>query len=93
MTTKSRLKPILALVVGLSLAALLAWAFIRGRAERTTEAEREKPVKAASRVSLQDGEVVLTLDAATQQKSALATAPWRPRPARKRRTGLQRCST
>ena len=75
MTIKSQLKPILALVVGVSLAALLVWGFMEGRAERATEAEREKPVKAASRVSLQDGEVVVTLDAATQQKSALATTP------------------
>lgn len=46
-------------------------AFISGRKERASEAERERPVKAASRVSVQDNEPVISIDATTQQKSGI----------------------
>lgn len=53
----------------------IVFAFINGQKERASEAERERPVKAASRVSVQDNEPVISIDAATQLKSGIAAAP------------------
>ncbi len=52
--------------------ALLVWTFTRGKAERAAEVERERPVKAPSRVSVEHHETIVSLDAATQQKSGIA---------------------
>ena len=59
----------LAAVVGLTLA------FIEGHHEAATEAERDKPSKAPTRVETVAGENVVTLDAATQTTGAIALAP------------------
>ncbi|WP_298438687.1 hypothetical protein [Geobacter sp.] len=56
-------------------AALLVWGFMEGRKEQAMEAERERPVKAPSRVSVQGNEVVITIDQATLEKSAITLAP------------------
>jgi hypothetical protein len=53
--------------------ALAIWGFIEGREELALEAERERPVKAPQRISLEGGEPVITLDAAAQQQSGLRT--------------------
>lgn len=62
MNRKSLWVSIIAIVV----TALLIFAFIQGRAEFAKEKEREAPVKAPSRVSVANGEPVVTLDKETQ---------------------------
>lgn len=73
-----RLKSILTIIVLASVGALLIWAFIEGRKELATEQERERPVKSASRVSIQDGESIVTLDPATQIRSGIIVTPLEP---------------
>lgn len=65
---------IIAIVVAPVLLGLLVWGFVVGRREIATERAREQPVRAVSRVSEDRGEVVITLDAATQARSAIGTA-------------------
>lgn len=55
------------------LGALAIWGFIEGREELAREAERERPVKPPQRISIEGGEPVITLDAASQQQSGLRT--------------------
>ena len=49
-------KFLLALIILVGVGAFLVWAFLQGRQELATEQERERPVKAVSRVSAQDHE-------------------------------------
>ncbi len=64
---------LLALVVVL-LAGGLIWGFLAGRGEQAAEAQREAPVKAPSRVTSEDGQTVLSFDAAAQKGNGIATA-------------------
>lgn len=64
-------KKVAVVIVVACVLGLLLWGFIGGRKERTSEAERERPVKAASRVSVEHNETILSVDAATQQKSGI----------------------
>ncbi len=74
-TKPRRLARALLIVVAiLGLGALAIWGFIEGREELAREAERERPVKPPQRISLEGGEPVITLDAASQQQSGLRTA-------------------
>lgn len=57
------------------LLALMAWGFVAGRKEAASEREREKPVKPPRHVSIQNGEVVVTIDAATLARSGIEVAP------------------
>jgi multidrug efflux pump subunit AcrA (membrane-fusion protein) len=57
----------------LGLGAVAIWGFIEGRAELAQETERERPVKAPQRISLEDGEPVITLDTEAQDQSGLQT--------------------
>lgn len=61
-------------IIAIGLAALLIFAFIQGREEFAREKEREAPVKAPSRVSVADGEPVITLNKATQSQSGITVA-------------------
>jgi hypothetical protein len=63
----------LIVLVSLGLGAVAIWSFIKGREELAQEAERERPVKAPQRTSLEGGEPVITLDAAAQEQSGLRT--------------------
>lgn len=54
--------------------ALLAWGGLKGRNEAAIEADQERAVKAPIRVSNKNGNPVITLDAATQQRSGIETA-------------------
>ena len=74
MNRKSLLVSIIAIVV----AALLIFAFIQGRAEFAKEKEREAPVKAPSRVSVANGETVVTLDKETQTQSGIMVMALKP---------------
>lgn len=59
--------------------AFLIWAFLEGRKNLALEQERERPIKAPSRVSIVHGATVITLDPATQKISGIVTAPLAPR--------------
>ena len=63
-----------ALLATFGLGAVAIWGFIEGRQELAKEAERERPVKTPQRISIEAGEPVITLDAATQAQSGLQTA-------------------
>jgi hypothetical protein len=54
--------------------ALMGWGFLAGRNEAAIEAERERAIKVPIRVSSENGEPVITLDADTQQRSGIETA-------------------
>ena len=56
----------------------ITFAFVSGRKERGAEAERERPVKAQSRVSVEQGEAIVSIDSQTQQKSGITTAALAP---------------
>jgi hypothetical protein len=74
-TRRSRLLRAVAIAAVTSgLASIVIWGFIEGRTETAMEAERERPVKAPLRVSTQNGEPVITLDANTRQRSGVETA-------------------
>ena len=77
----SRLKPLLTPVwrplVVLVLIGLAVWGFLAGSGEREQEAERERPVSAPQRVSVADGETVLTLDSAAQEAAGIEVFPLR----------------
>ncbi|GAC1554977.1 MAG: hypothetical protein NVS2B5_15210 [Beijerinckiaceae bacterium] len=58
-------------VIG-SVGTLVVWGFIEGRSEAAREAQRESPVKAPLRVSIDSrGEPVVTLDAETRKRSGV----------------------
>ncbi len=63
---------VVVLVVG-GLSVGVTWGYLEGRNERALEAEREQPIKTPQRVSLVNGEPVITLDPATQRNSGIAT--------------------
>ncbi len=68
------MKKLIGAVVLVAVLGVLLLAFIRGQKERASEAERERPVKTASRVSVQNNEPVISIDTPTQQKSGITTA-------------------
>ena len=76
------LRTSIAAAVALGLGALLVWGFVQGRREAALEAERERPVKAPLRVSTQNGTPVITLDAATRERSGIETTAPAPAPYR-----------
>jgi len=71
-----RLWSIKALVAAaiVALGALMAWGFLAGRHEAAVEADREQAIKVPIRVSTENGEPVITLDAETQKRSGIDTA-------------------
>lgn len=68
---KSLLTKIVLVLVTIALIAGLIVAFIAGRGEAAKEAEREKPIKAPTRVEVVNGENVVTFDQATQAISGI----------------------
>lgn len=74
MRLKMELKTLLAIIVLTGIGIFIVWAFLEGRKELAMEQERERPVKTPLRVSIQNGESVVTLDQATQAKSGIAVA-------------------
>lgn len=67
-----RLKWLTAGLVVAGLGALFIWAFLAGRAEQAAEGDRERPITAPQRVSRgPGGEIVVTLDRATQTRIGL----------------------
>ena len=78
MRPKDGLRTVVIAIALAGLAALLIWAFLAGRKELAQEQERERPIKPPMRVSVQDGEAVVTLDKATQSKAGIVVAPLQP---------------
>lgn len=72
------LRWVLGSVIVILSGALLIWAFLQGRKEAATEAERERSVKAPRRVSTENGETVITLDAATQARNDIEISTLKP---------------
>ncbi|AGG89162.1 MULTISPECIES: multidrug transporter [Pseudomonadota] len=64
-------KSILAAILGAIVLALAVWGFLAGQKERATEAQREAPVKAPSRVSQVQDQTAVTLDTADQKQSGI----------------------
>jgi hypothetical protein len=76
---KRSLKIVLVLLVLAVAVAGLVFAYLQMSEERKTEAEREKPVAAKSRVAAgPTGEPILTLDGEDQKNIALQTQPLKP---------------
>jgi len=65
-------------VVIFAIAGGLIWSFLAGRTEQTAEAQREAPVEAPSRVTTENGRVVLAFDHAAQKSNGIVTAVLSP---------------
>jgi len=78
MRPKSWLKVIVAAIASVGIAGLLIWAFLAGRKELALEQERERPIKAPTRVSVEEGEPVVTLDKTTQSKAGIVVVSLQP---------------
>jgi len=70
---KTILRIVILSVVIFGVAGGLVWGFVSGRGEQAAEAEREAPVKAASRVAAENGRTVLSFDDAAQKANAIGT--------------------
>lgn len=64
---------LVAALVVVAIGGLLVWGFFAGRNEAAVETEREQAVEAPPRVAAKNGEPVITVDAATQQRSGIET--------------------
>ncbi len=65
-----------AIVLGLG--TLVIGGYVHGRSEAALEAQRERPVKAPLRVSMEDGKPVISLDAQTEERSAIEASTLEP---------------
>lgn len=72
---KSFAKQLIIFLVAAGAVAGLVFAFIGGRKEVAAETEREKPVKAPTRVEVVNGENVVTPDSPARASSGVACAP------------------
>ena len=77
------LRLVIATVLAFALAAAIVWGYLEGRSEAAREAEGEQAIKDPVRVSTADGQPVVTLDAATRERTgivtaAVAAAPYQP---------------
>ncbi len=66
-------KIIIAALVICGVVGLLVWGFLQGRKEQAIEQEREKPITAANRVFVAQGETMVTLDPVTKKISGIDT--------------------
>ncbi len=73
MTRSRLLKTLAAIVAVLGVGGIAIWGFIEGRSEAGREAEQDRPVKAPQRVSIENGEAVIRLDAAAQREDGIET--------------------
>jgi multidrug efflux pump subunit AcrA (membrane-fusion protein) len=69
----SRLKVLISAVAVLLVGGFATWGFISGHGEAAHEADKEQQIKAPQRVSTQNGEPVITLDAAAQRSNGITT--------------------
>ena len=68
-------KLIVAVICTAGVIAVLIWAYQARRGELAKEHAMERPVEVPNRVSWQGDDAVITLDAATREKSGIATLP------------------
>lgn len=66
-------KSILIIFVLVGIGSLVVFTFAEKRKERLLEQEKERPIKAPSRVLLQDDEVIIYVDTDTQAKSGIVS--------------------
>ena len=67
------LRTLIGSIILLGIGAIVIWGFLQGRTEAAREAERERPVASPLRVSTENGEPVVTLDADTLKRSGIET--------------------
>jgi hypothetical protein len=65
------LRGAIALIVVAATAGAVIWGFLESREEQSREAEREKPVRAAARVTAGSG--VIRVERTAQERSGIAT--------------------
>src|SRR5882757_8430557 len=70
----SRLKVLIAAVAVLLVGSLATLGFISGRRGAAHEADTEQPIRAPQRVSIHNGEPVITLDIEAQRSNGTTTA-------------------
>lgn len=63
-----------ALVLVLGLGGFLVWSFLQGRGDVAQEAAQDQPVAPPERVSVVDGQAVVTIDPADQRQDGIRTA-------------------
>ncbi len=74
----SRLNTIATVLALCAVIGFLVWSFLQGKKEMAVEQEGERPVSAASRVSVSHGETVIRLDKATQRLNGIVTKALAP---------------
>lgn len=74
----------------IAIGALIGWGYLTGRREAASEAEGERTIKVPVRVSSENGEPVIRLDADTQRRSGIETTtlPSTPHPEEVRAYGV-----
>lgn len=68
-------KPLIVSVVATGILALAIWGFIEGRKELEMERERERPVNAPSRLSVEGGRAAVILDQSARARAGITTLP------------------
>lgn len=68
-------KPLIVSVIAAGVLSLAIWGFIEGRKELEMERERERPVNAPSRLSIEDGQVAVILDRSARTRAGITTLP------------------
>jgi exonuclease VII small subunit len=81
------LRRLFAVVVVVALGGGVVWGFIEGSKERALEAEREKPIKAPQRISIENDKQVITLDSDAQQRNGIVATAIEPAPYQERVRG------
>lgn len=81
---------LLVAAAAIAIAALIGWGYLTGRKEAASEAEVERTIKVPIRVSTENGEPVIRIDAETQRRSGIATThlPSTPHPEELRAYGM-----
>jgi hypothetical protein len=74
----------------IAIATLIGWGYLTGRKEAASEAEGERTIKVPIRVSNENGEPVIRIDADTQRRSGIETShlPSTPHPEELRAYGM-----
>jgi hypothetical protein len=72
---RKAIRGLLGFLVGAIVLAILVWGLVEARKEAAAKAERERPIEPPSRVSIQNGEITITLDTAAQQRNGVGVLP------------------
>ena len=81
------LRRLFAVLVVIALGGGAVWGFVAGRKEQAIEAEREKPIKAPQRISIENDKQVITLDSEAQQHNGIVATVVEPAPYQERVRG------